>query len=259
MRLATWNVESIRAHQDQVLTWVQHHDVDVLCLQETRADERVFPRRGFEEAGYQLVVFGGEGGRGGVAVASRREIDEVVRGIPGAVPPLDEARSVTLSIGSLRVHTCYAPNGRAAGSDSPAVQLAWLSLFAAWLEIDAVDFPDRMMLGDLNVAPADADVWDASRYRRRNLTSPPERAAFDRLLATGLEDVVRARLGAGPLFTWWNRRGDFYETDRGWRLDHVLASPGVTARVASVRIDRAERGRPGSTDHAPILIGLDQG
>jgi exodeoxyribonuclease-3 len=176
--------------------------------------------------------------------------------IPGAVSPLDEPRSITLSAGSLRIHTCYAPNGRKVGTDTHAVKLAWLSLFASWLEIDAADFPQRIVLGDLNVAPADDDVWDASRYRRRNLTSPPERAAFDRLLATGLDDIVRARLGPGPLFTWWNRRSDFYETDRGWRLDHVLTSPEVAGRVTSVTIDRAERGRPGSTDHAPILVEL---
>lgn len=258
LRLASWNVESIRAHETQVLEWTDRVAPDVLCMQETRADQRKFPRRPWTDRGYELVIHGGGGGQGGVAIASKRPLDDVTLGIPGAVTPLDEPRSIAVTVDGLRVHTCYAPNGRKASTPPHQVKLAWFALYAAWLEMDREDDPDQILLGDLNIAPADLDVWDASRYRKRNLTSPPERAAFEALLADGaLVDSVRARAGDQRIYTWWNRRSDFYDTDRGWRLDHVLATPGVDARVSRVSIDRAERGRDGSADHAPLVVDLD--
>ncbi len=178
-------------------------------------------------------------------------------GIPGAKPPLAEPRSISASVASLRIHTLYGPNGQKVGQRSHQVKLAWLSLFGSWLEIDGLGMRPTLVVGDLNVAPLDIDVWDASRYRKRNLTSPVERQAFAELLDRGLVDVARQHLGDRPGFTWWNRRSDFYDTDRGWRLDHVLADPSTAAAVTSFAIDRAERGRPGSSDHAPLVTVLD--
>ncbi len=255
MRLASWNVESIRAHTDQVVNWITANDADVVCLQETRASVRTFPRQPFAAAGYALTIAGGKGGQAGVAVASRIPISDVVIGFPGAVAPLNDDRSISFTAVGVRVHTVYAPNGRKVATPAHAIKLAWFSLLASWLELESHDHSRQILIGDLNVAPADIDIWEAHRYRKRNLTSPPERAAFAELLhRAGMVDVVRNQHGDHPVFTWWNRRSDFYESDRGWRLDHLLADPETESLLGTVRIDRAERGRPKSCDHAPLIV-----
>ena len=237
---------------------MESNDLDVLCMQETKAGTRKFPRAEFTRRGYELVIHGGDDGRGGVAVASRRTLEDVMLGIPGAVAPLDEPRSASVTIDGLRVHTVYAPNGRKVGTRSHDVKLAWFSLLAAYMAIERNEAPDQLLIGDFNIAPSDIDVWEPSRYRKRNLTSPRERAAFSALLGEGeLLDLVRARFDQQAVFTWWNRRSDFYESDRGWRLDHALATPTVAVRVRQLSVDRDERGRPGSTDHAPLLLVID--
>ena len=259
VKLASWNVESIRAHHDQVLGWVDAHEPDLLCMQETKAGAKKFPTGGLRDRGYELIIHGGDDGRGGVAVASRLAFDDVVLGIPGAIAPLDEARSIALTVDGLRLHTAYAPNGRKVGTHPHEIKLAWFTLYAAWLQAEREHFDDLVLAADLNIAPLDIDVWEAHRYRKRNLTSPPERAAFKNLLDDGaMVDVVRAHYGDRHAFTWWNRRSDFYGTDRGWRLDHVLATPTVATRVTSVLVDREERGRSGSSDHAPLLVTIDR-
>lgn len=257
MRLASWNVESIRAHLEQVTDWIDVNSPDLVCMQETKAGTRKFPVRPFVERGFDVVVHGGDDGRGGVAIVSRLPLDDVTLGFSGSVAPLDEPRSISATAAGIRLHTVYAPNGRKVGTRAHAVKLAWLSLLTSWLKIDRAAAGDQILIGDLNIAPLDLDVWNAERYRSRNLTSPAERAAFVGLLDDGeLVDVIRDRFGDDSVYTWWNRRSDFYESDRGWRLDHFLATPPIAARVKSVSIDRAERGRNGSTDHAPLLVTL---
>jgi exodeoxyribonuclease-3 len=251
-------VESIRSHHDQVVEWIDRNDIDLICMQETKAGSRKFPRQAFIERGFELHIHGGDDGRGGVAVASRRPLTDIELGIPGAVAPLNEPRAIAVTVDGIRVHTAYAPNGRKVGTHPHQVKLAWFTLYNAWLEAERSQYPDLLVAADLNIAPLDIDIWEPSRYRRRNLTSPPERAAFNNLLNDGeLVDVVRAHFGEQRAFTWWNRRSDFYETDRGWRLDHVLATPNLAARIADLSIDRAERGRERSTDHAPLLFTVD--
>lgn len=257
MRIASWNVESIRSHHDQVIAWVDANDVDVLCMQETKAGARKFPQQAFAERGFDIVLHGGDDGRGGVAIASRLVLDDVDYGIPGAVAPLDEPRALAATVAGIRLHTAYAPNGRKVGTQHHRIKLAWFTLYAAWLQAERDHFDDLLVAGDLNIAPSDIDVWEPSRYRKRNLTSPPEREVFATLLDEGeMVDLVRAAFGEEPAFTWWNRRSDFYETNRGWRLDHMLATPPLAERMQSLTIDRAERGRHGSTDHAPLLLTL---
>lgn len=256
-RLASWNVESIRAHLDQVMQWVERNEPEILCLQETKADRKRFPVRPFDEAGFELVIHGGEGGSGGVAIASRRALTQVELGIPQAVAPLDEPRSISALCGGLRIHTCYAPNGRKVGSSNHHFKLTWFALLAAWLRLDAAEFSHQILIGDLNIAPRDVDVWDADRYRRRNLTSELERGAFAALLGDGnMIDLIRDRYGDEEVFTWWNRRSNFYATNRGWRLDHMLCDPATADLVESVFVDREERARPRSADHAPILAEI---
>jgi len=229
MRLATWNVESIRSHHDQVINWLDAHDLDVLCMQETKAGPRKFPKQAFAARGYEVLIHGGDDGRGGVAVASRLPFDDVDYGIPGAVAPFDEPRSLAVTVDGIRLHTAYAPNGRKVGTRHHQIKLAWFTLYSAWLAAERDHFDELMLAGDLNIAPEDIDIWEPSRYRRRNLTSPPERAAFTELLGDGeLVDVVRRTFEDEPAFTWWNRRSDFYETNRGWR--HRVDSRSGRAR-----------------------------
>ncbi|MGI9597451.1 MAG: exodeoxyribonuclease III [Acidimicrobiales bacterium] len=256
MRIASWNVDSIRARLPLVERWIDETRPDVLCLQETKVSDRAFPRAPFTERGYDVAV-AGSGGYGGVAMMARPGLRRVQVGIPGARPPLAERRTVSADVDGLRIHTVYAPNGRKVGTRHHEVKLAWLELFRAWVVMDGLgDGRPTMVIGDLNIAPADIDVWEPARYRKRNLTSPAERCRFERLLGAGLVDLVRRHHGDEPVFTWWNRRGDFYESDRGWRLDHALADPATAARLRSVLVDRAERGRPGASDHAPLLVEL---
>lgn len=261
MKLATWNVNSVRARAERLGAWLDEHEPDVMCLQETQVADNRFPRSLLTSRGYEVATFG-HGGHAGVAIASRCGLEDVVFGIPGAKAPFAEARNLSADCGGLRVHTAYAPNGRKVGTPPHAVKLAWFELLGAWLEIDGLDGdrPDALpmiVLADLNIAPADIDIWEPHRYRKRNLTSPVERTAFVTLLERGLNDCIREHFGQQHVFTWWNRRSDFYESDRGWRLDHVLAEPAVAERITDITVDRAERGMPGSSDHAPILVTLD--
>lgn len=262
LRVASWNVDSIRARLELVAAWLVNNDVDVLCLQEIKCVPEKFPRHAFADLGYECVVHSAaarstDAGRGGVAMVSRVDLDDVALGIPGAVAPLHEPRTISASVRGLRLHTLYAPNGRKVGQPSHAIKLAWFELFGSWLSIDGLGARPTLVMGDLNIAPSDLDIWEPKRYRKRNLTSPAERAAFADLLARGLVDVVRDRLGDDHVFTWWNRRANFYETDRGWRLDHVLADPKTAEGITHLSVDREERGKPGASDHAPLLIQVD--
>lgn len=274
LRVATWNVNSVRSHLAQVMGWVEENQPDVLALQETMVSPARFPTKDFAGLGYEVVAHG-SGGRGGVAIASRLSLSDVTTDRPGAVAPFDEPRLVSVSLADrfggarIRIHCCYAPNGRKVGTDHHRFKLAWFEYLAAVLDADRGAHLDdshtveTLVLGDLNIAPTDLDVWDAHRYRSRNLTSPAERAAFEQLLAGAgagteppprLVDVVRLHLSDTHGYSWWNRRGDFYESDRGWRLDHILASPGIASTSESLHIDRATRGQDGSSDHAPIQV-----
>ncbi len=220
-------------------------------------DERALRTAGFAALGYHVVGAHQRGGAG-VAIASKHEPTQVCRGIDGAAGRFREPRLVTATIQGVRMHSLYAPNGRKVATPEHSFKLAWFRLLEAVLEVEGFDVRPVVVLGDLNIAPTDADVWDAARYRSRNLTSPPERQAFQRLIELGLHDVVRAAHGPGPLSTWWNRRGDFYDSDRGWRLDHILANEQLAKRVRAAYVDRAVRGIEGGSDHAPVVAVIGE-
>jgi exodeoxyribonuclease III len=253
--VATWNVNSIRAHEHQVLNWLADHQPSVLALQETQCGAASFPLAGFSALGYEVAVHG-DGGRSGVAIASRVGLSDVTHGVPGAAHPFDEPRIIAATVSlygeTTRVICGYAPNGKKVGTDDHRFKVAWFRLLGAVMEHS--EEANVIVAADLNVAPTDRDVWDAHRYRSRNLTSPADRAAFVQLLDLGVVDVVRAHAGDAQLSTWWNRRGDFFDTDRGWRLDHVLTSARLASTVQSVVIDRSVRAQPGGSDHSPILV-----
>lgn len=256
LSITTWNVNSVRAHLDQVVDWTERNRPDVLCLQETMVSAAAFPAARFEALGY-LCAAVGTGGRNGVAVCSRVGLAQIESGIAGAVGPFAEPRLVAAVCGGIRVRCVYVPNGSSIGTAAHATKLAYFTFLREVVAADLRQPEPLVLAGDLNVAPTDLDVWDAHRYRRRNLTSPPERRSFEDLLSVGLVDSVRAAHPEESLFTWWNRRGDFYATDRGWRLDHLLVSACLAPTVGEVAVDRGERSTPGGSDHAPLTVWLD--
>ena len=262
MRLVSWNVNSIRSHHHRLVEWIERHDPDVVALQETKCSDEVFDAlmadvlAATNGSGYEFVHHGHDHWNG-VAILSRVGIDDVRYGFPGVNrTPYDEARVVSATCGGIDVHSLYAPNGRELGDPHYLFKLVWFE------RLRTVRVPGRptAMLGDFNVAPADRDIYDPVRWRRRTHASPPERAAIDALVDDGLRDVTREHLPDGGVFTWWSYRPGQFATNRGLRIDLALCSDDVAERVDSVWIDTLERAdthpleKP--SDHAPLVVDL---
>ncbi|MFM2106659.1 MAG: hypothetical protein RL338_1691 [Chloroflexota bacterium] len=274
MRIASWNVNSLKARLERVEGWLAHAAPDVLLLQETKLADDAVPELSFRLAGYELAHHG-EGRWNGVAIASRVGIADVVTNFgdgpvrPSAAPgadagdeggfdPLREARMVSAVCGGVRVVSVYAPNGRLVDSPFYLGKLAWFDRLARWLA--ETRRPDEPLVvgGDLNVAPADLDVWDPVAAHGGTHVSPRERAAFERLLTWGLVDAWRERNPALARFTWWDYRAGCFQRNEGMRIDHLLVTRPVAGRVVAAEIDReARKGKPTPSDHAPILVDLD--
>ncbi len=253
MRIATWNVNSIRARQERVMAWLDRHQPDVLLLQETKCDDETFEADPFEELGYETEHWGVDHWNG-VAIISRVGLAEVERGFPGHQrSPYDEARLLSATTGGVRVHSVYVPNGRELGDPHYLFKLVWLERLRA-----AVD-PSRptIVAGDFNVAPADADIYDPKRWRRRTHASPPERAAIESLLDVGLIDVTRQHRPEAGVFTWWSYRPGQFEQNRGLRIDLALCTPDIAGQVTQVWVDTDERAAKGPSDHAPLVVDLE--
>jgi exodeoxyribonuclease-3 len=279
MRIATWNVNSLKARQEAVEAWLARAEPDILLIQETKLTDADAPVMAFGMAGYQLVHHG-EGRWNGVAIAARNglAISDVVTNFgdgpvrdsgPGGAgaevaseddfDPFDEARMVAATIDGIRVVSLYAPNGRIVHSPFYTGKLAWFERLARWIA-EAVATDDSIVLGgDLNVAPTDVDVWDAAAVHGGTHVSEPERAAFRALLVPGLVDAYRSQHDEAGRFTWWDYRAGMFHKNFGMRIDHILVSPPIAARVVDAEIDRqARKGPPIPSDHAPLLIDLDQ-
>jgi exodeoxyribonuclease-3 len=269
MRIATWNVNSLKARLEKVTWWLERAAPDVLLLQETKLADNAVPVDVFEKAGYQLAHHG-EGRWNGVAIASRVGIAEVVTnfGEPLRPPltfdvgddePLAEARMIAATCQGVRVVSIYAPNGRRIDSTFYEAKLAWYGRLTQWL-LDTAS-PDEPLVigGDFNVAPTDADVWNPAAAHGGTHVSQRERTAFDTLIAWGMVDTYRAHHPESGRYTWWDyRSGDFHK-NIGMRIDHLLATRTAAARVVWVEIDReARKGKPIPSDHAPLVIDLDQ-
>jgi exodeoxyribonuclease-3 len=269
MRIATWNVNSLRARLEKVAWWLDRARPDVLLMQETKLADADAPGDAFRDAGYELVHHG-EGRWNGVAIASRVGITDVVTNFgeplrPAATPdvaddePLAEARMISAVCAGIRVVSLYAPNGRAVGSPFYHAKLAWFDRLARWLG-EARDPREPLALGgDLNVAPEDADVWDPEACRGGTHVSEPERLAFTRLRDWGLIDAYRLHHREPGRYTWWDyRAGNFYR-NFGMRIDHLLVTAGLAERTVSAEIDReARKGKPLPSDHAPLVIDIDE-
>jgi len=258
MRVATWNVNSVRQRLPRLLAWLDERRPDVVCLQETKlADEAFEALLGDELArrGYAVAVHG-EVQWNGVALLSRVGLEDVLAGIPG-VPgfPHAEARALSATCGGVRVVSVYVPNGRTPDSDHYRYKLAWL---AALREMVGADPSNTMICGDVNIAPADLDVFDPQAYVGQTHVTEPERAALRALEDLGLRDVVRDRWPNERVFTYWDYRAGMFHQDLGMRIDLILAGAPVAARVRAAWVDRQARKGTGPSDHAPVIVDLDE-
>lgn len=255
MRIATWNVNSLRSRIDRVEAFVQRHDIDVLALQETKAREDQLPLMGLQGLGYDAVV-AGTSQWNGVAIVSRVGIEDVqvgFDGMPGyGEPAVAESRAIGAVCGGVRVWSLYVPNGRKPGDPHYVYKLDWL----ARLRDEAVQWlgEDTALVGDWNIAPQDDDVFDITRFGSSTHVTPPERAAFTRFLEDGYVDVVRPHAPGPDVFTYWDYYRQRFERNRGMRIDFVLGSPSLAARVTGAFIDREERAGKGASDHAPVVV-----
>jgi exodeoxyribonuclease-3 len=255
VRIATWNVNSVKQRVPRLLPWLDQRAPDVVCLQETKLTDDAFAELLSEELGARgyAVATHGEAAWNGVAILSRVGLEDVVRGIPdGPGFPHPEARAVSATCGGVRFTCVYVPNGRAPGSDHYRYKLEWLG---ALRELVAAGPEARVVLGDMNIAPTDEDVFDPDAYVGQTHVTPPEREA---LRAIGLRDVVRERWPTERVFSYWDYRAGMFHKDLGMRIDLVLASDPVAERVKAAWIDRLARKGSGPSDHAPVMVDLDE-
>lgn len=258
VRIATWNVNSVKQRVPRLLPWLDQRQPDVVCLQETKLADDAFGELLGEELarrGYAVALYG-EVQWNGVAILSRVGLDEVVVGFAEAPGfPRPEARAVSATCGGIRVHSLYVPNGREPDSDHYQYKLAWL---AAFREVVRTGPQAAIVCGDMNIAPTDADVFDPDAYVGQTHVTPPERAALAELQALGLRDVVRDRWPTERVFTYWDYRAGMFHKDLGMRIDLVLATAPVAGRVRAAWVDRHARKGTGPSDHAPVIVDLDE-
>jgi exodeoxyribonuclease III len=258
VRLATWNVNSVTQRVARLLPWLDERQPDVVCLQETKlADDAFVELLGdeLENRSYAVAVHG-EATWNGVAILSRVGLDEVVRGLEGAPGfPHAESRAISATCGGIRVVSVYVPNGRVPGSEHYEYKLAWL---AALREVVAAGREATVVCGDMNIAPTDDDVFDPDAYVGQTHVTARERDALAELQALGLHDVVRDRWPNERVFTYWDYRAGMFHQDLGMRIDLVLASDPVAGRVKAAWVDRHARKGSGPSDHAPVIVDLDE-
>jgi len=258
VRVATWNVNSVKQRVPRLLPWLDQRQPDVVCLQETKLTDAAFTEllgAELEGRGYAAALHG-QAQWNGVAILSKVGLEDVVAGIPGAPGfPDPEARAVSANCAGVRVHSVYVPNGRTPDSDHYHYKLAWL----AALKEQVSAGPEAVMVcGDMNIAPADADVFDPEAYIGQTHVTPPEREALASLQALGLHDVLRDRWPNERVFTYWDYRAGMFHQDLGMRIDLVLAGAPVAGRVRAAWVDRQARKGTGPSDHAPVIVDLDE-
>ncbi len=257
LRLATWNVNSLKARLERVLAWTERHRPDILCMQETKLADDAVPLLDFKALGYD-VAHHGPGQWNGVAIASRIGLDEVVAGLPAADGWTDDGgRFLAATCGGVRVASIYVPNGRAVDSEFYLAKLDWLERLASWLD-DNDPATELAICGDYNVAPEDADVWDVNAVHGATHVSPRERAAVAKLRAWGMVDVVRQFHPEPGFFSWWDYRAGHFHKNFGMRIDHVYVTPALAARAVAAERDRDAR-KPSTypgipSDHAPLIV-----
>ncbi|GAA3968796.1 exodeoxyribonuclease III [Gordonia caeni] len=261
MRLATWNVNSIRARSEQVVSWMTRHAIDVLAMQETKCRDDQFPVMSFLAEGYDVALHG-DGGYNGVAIASRIGLDDVHRGFdgqpslrPGEAP---EARAISATCGGVRVWSLYVPNGRAVDDPHYAYKLSWLEALAGVTRLELGHDPAAQiaLAGDWNVAPTDDDVFDRDFFSGRTHVTDPERAAFGEFLDAGYLDSARPFAPGPGVYTFWDYTAGRFAKNEGMRIDFALCSPALDDRIFDAFIDTDARAADGASDHAPLVLDL---
>lgn len=269
MRLATWNVNSIRTRVERVTDWLARGDVDVLAMQETKCTDSQFPALAFEALGYEIAHVGYNQWNG-VAIASRVGLDDVTIGFDGqpgfakdGADPEVEARAIGATCAGVRVWSLYIPNGRSLTDPHLAYKLEWLAALRNCASERLAAEPDQpiALVGDWNIVPQDDDVWDITAFEGKTHVSPPERAAFAAMQDAGFTDVVRPYTPGPGVYTYWDYTQLAFQKRRGMRIDFILGSPALAARVTGAEIVKDERrpkkGTTAPSDHAPVLIELD--
>ena len=266
MRIATWNVNSIRTRYERVLAFLERHDIDALAMQETKAKDAQFPLEAFTEAGYEIAHHGLNQWNG-VAIASRIGLSDKQIGfenMPGFGEPLAaEARAIAATVGegdqAVRLWSLYVPNGREIGHAHYEYKLEWLEQLRRNGEQWLADNPEAQiaLTGDWNIAPQDDDVWDMAFFDGKTHVTAPERAAFQAMIDTGFTDVVRPYTPGPGTYTYWDYTQLRFPKKQGMRIDFALCSPALAKRVTGASIDRDERKGKGASDHAPVIVELD--
>jgi len=251
MRIATWNVNSIRKRLDRVIPWLAEQRPDVLCVQETKVEDEIFPRTEIEAAGYHVLCHG-QKTYNGVALLTREPARDPVMGFGDDVQD-PQARFLVASVGNVRVGTVYVPNGQAVGTEKFRYKLDWLGRWRKWLDTHADKEADTVFCGDLNVAPDDRDVYDPVEFKDQVLCHPDERAALAKICSWGLVDTFRQLHQEAGLYSWWDFRQLGFPKNRGLRIDMILASPKLANRLAEAVIDREARKGKDPSDHAPVI------
>jgi exodeoxyribonuclease-3 len=263
VRIATWNVNSIRSRVERVEAWLERNDCDVLAIQETKANQAQFPLLGLHAAGYE-VAHHGLNQWNGVAICSRVGLADVQVGFEDmpsfGEPPALEARAIGATCDGVRIWSLYVPNGRALGDPHLAYKLKWLEHLrraaGGWLSTDAD--AQIALMGDWNIAPRDEDVWDIAEFANSTHVSTPERAAFQSIVDAGFSDLTRAHTPGPGVYTYWDYKQLSFPKRHGMRIDFVLGSPALSSRVQGASIDREERKGKGASDHAPVIVELAQ-
>jgi exodeoxyribonuclease-3 len=259
VRIATWNVNSVLARLPRLVEWLEQAAPDVVCLQETKVGADAFPADSVTPLGY-AVAHNGEGRWNGVAVLSRVGLEDVARGLPGDPGFPDEgtleARTIAATCGPVRVRSVYVPNGRTPSDPHYAYKLRWLAALKGAVAADAAGSRPFALMGDFNIAPTDADVWDPAVFVDSTHVTPAERAALAALRETGLTDVIPT-IAKGPHpFTYWDYRAGAFHKNMGMRIDLVYANAAFAASVSDAWVDREARKGKGPSDHAPVIVDL---
>ena len=254
MKLATWNVNSLKVRLPHVLQWLAENPVDILCLQETKLTDDKFPLTEIQGAGYH-VVFTGQKTYNGVAILSRHAMSDVVLNNP--YYPDEQQRIVAATIEGVRVVCAYVPNGQSVDSDKYQYKLKWLDALHGWLDEELKTHAHLALLGDYNIAPEDRDVHDPVAWQGQVLVSDPERERFRRLLDLGLKDAFRLFEQPDKLYSWWDYRQMAFRRNMGLRIDHILLSPPLAERCSACVIDKAPRKWEQPSDHTPVIATLD--
>ena len=254
MKIATWNVNSLKVRLPHVLDWLAAEQPDVLCLQETKQEDKAFPYAEISAAGYH-AVHNGQKTYNGVAILSKLPLSEVVRDIEGLDDP--QKRVIAATVDGIRIVCAYIPNGQTVDSEKYGYKLNWLEALQTWLSAELAQHPKLALLGDYNIAPEDRDVHDPASWKGQVLCSEPERAAFSKLVGLGLSDAFRLFEQADKSFSWWDYRMMGFRRNHGLRIDHILLSAPLASACRACRIDREPRKLERPSDHAPVVAELE--